>query len=102
MYFEDINGKYMFDITKIKDANKWCQGQVKHALVCKQYPVVVSNTFVQKWELTPYITMCEEIGCEYIIIRLNNNYGSIHNVSIEEVEKMKEAMVDIDGEITIK
>jgi predicted kinase len=78
------DGQYQFDHTKIKEAHEWCQNQTKEALD-RGEQVVVSNTFVKKWEMQPYYDMCRDVS----IITLTGNYGNIHGVPEEVVERMR-------------
>ena len=67
-FINQENGKYEFDISKIKDAHKWCQSIVenymKDTMINDQYypEIVVSNTFTQEWEMEPYLQMAETYG----------------------------------------
>jgi hypothetical protein len=83
MYFMK-DGQYQFDYTKIKDAHAWCQNQTKEALA-RGEEVVVSNTFVKEWEMQPYLDMCPAVR----IITLEGNYGNIHGVPEEVIERMR-------------
>ena len=53
MYLE-INGEYVYDASKIKQAHDWCVASAKNALE-KGANVVISNTFVKLWEIQRYI-----------------------------------------------
>jgi len=56
-FINQENGKYEFDISKIKDAHKWCQNIVENymrdSMINDQYypEIAVSNTFTQEWEM---------------------------------------------------
>ena len=78
------DGQYQFNHTKIKEAHEWCQNQTKKALN-RGEQVVVSNTFVKKWEMQPYYDMCHDVS----IITLTGNYGNIHGVPEEVIERMR-------------
>ncbi len=52
------DGEYKFDISKIKEAHKWCQDSVYTAMLLNHTAllnnvIVVSNTFTQEWEMKP-------------------------------------------------
>ncbi len=83
MYFME-NGEYKFEPTKLHLAHKWCLNEV-HAALLNHKNVAVSNTFVTKKEMRPYTIL----GFETEIIECTENYGSIHNVPQETIERMK-------------
>lgn len=83
MYFM-VDNKYVFDPTKLSKAHKWCLNKVLAALLDGKN-VVVSNTFSTKKEVRPYTIL----GFEYEIFECTENYGSIHNVPQETIDRMK-------------
>jgi predicted kinase len=88
MYFYDKTGKYVFNSTKLAHAHQWCQLKTADALE-NGYDCIVSNTFIQKWEVQPYIDMAKNIGAELVIITAKGNYQNIHGVPDEVIERMK-------------
>lgn len=99
-YFEDGFGNYLFDATKLHAAHKWCQYEVKRYLGMGM-TVVVSNTFTTAKEMKPYIQMAEELGLDVDVIRMMDNFGSIHNVPDHTIERMRDRFVDFEGETKI-
>lgn len=118
MYFTDSKtGEYKFDTTKLRDAHAWCLEQVKLAMrsryetfsdnspwdpngepfitrgIGDTTPVAVSNTFTQLWEMQPYIDLVksEEFSADWevCIVELHNNFGSVHGVPTEAIERMR-------------
>jgi hypothetical protein len=101
MYFESIGG---YDPLKIKEAHEWCQSETKRALN-RGFTVIVSNTFVKKWEIFPYLYMTMlknkiplseidlyELHKESILFHIyetKGQYESIHNVPKEVIEAMR-------------
>jgi predicted kinase len=83
------DGKHIYDTNKIKEAHTWCQEQVEMALAMGQN-VVVSNTFVKLIEMQPYKELAKKYMARLSILECNGEYGSIHNVPQEIIEKMKE------------
>lgn len=90
MYFTNSNGSYVFDPTLLQDAHKWCQASVKHAME-NRFSCIVSNTFVKKWELQPYIDMANSLNIPVTIITMSGKFKSIHNVPYEKVQQMIKA-----------
>ena len=82
MYLE-INGEYVYDASKIKQAHDWCVDSAKNALE-KGANVVISNTFVKLWEIQRYI----ELGFPYKILELQGKWPNIHGVPIEMIDIM--------------
>ena len=99
MYFEK-DGKYQFDPGKLNAAHMWCRNEVEKALHDGRN-VVVSNTFTKHSEMYPYIHFCKSNGYHYKVIRLETNYGSIHNVPPESIAKMKARFQDYPEELVI-
>jgi predicted kinase len=88
MYFVDGDGNYVYDKSKIQDAHRWCQQQTLVHLAYN-FDVIVSNTFVEKRHMQPYFEMAEKWKYQVRVILCQNEYGSIHNVPQESMEKMK-------------
>lgn len=88
MYFIDADGKYIFDVNKLGAAHAWCQSETDNALYYKQN-VIVSNTFTTAKELKPYFEIAKKYGIIPIVLTCHNNFGSVHNVPEETLEKMK-------------
>ncbi len=81
-------GKYKFDASKLSEAHQHCQ---KETLLFLELgiSVAVHNTFSQSWEAKPYFEMAQELNVQVQIIECQGNFGSIHNVPREAIEKMK-------------
>jgi len=85
-----------FDVKELKAAHAWCQLETKRWLISldshmytgPKKGVVISNTFTQKWEMDPYIKIAEEFGIVPQFITCQGNYGSVHNVPQDVIDKM--------------
>lgn len=86
-YFYEGN-YYKFDPKKLYQAHKWCQKRVEDHIKC-DCNVVVSNTFTTKKELRPYFTIAKKYGIIPTVLLCQDNFGSIHNVPEETMEKMR-------------
>ena len=84
-------GKYEFDVTKLKDAHDWCQNAVRVFMENKSKRVVVSNTFTQEWEMKPYFNLAEKHGYKVYSLIVENRHGGIneHGVPEDKLEIMK-------------
>lgn len=83
-----INGEYRFDHTKLKQAHEWCQEKTREALKSR-FTAVVSNTFTTLKELRPYFDIASEFDIVPNVIVAQGEFGNIHNVPEETLEKMK-------------
>lgn len=88
MYFIDEQGKYRYQAENIPLAHQWCQDRVSQSLRNNE-SVVVSNTFVRRWEILPYMKMAKRFGAQFEVIECHNQYGNIHGVPPETVLQMK-------------
>jgi len=91
------NGKYNFDITKIKLAHKYCQNQTEawmktDGAQVNNHKIVVSNTFTQEWEMKPYFELAEKYGYIVFTVIVENRHGrkNIHDVPEDKVQQMKD------------
>jgi predicted kinase len=84
-------GKYEFDVTKLKDAHNWCQNAVRVFMENKNKKVVVSNTFTQEWEMQPYFDLAEKHGYRVYSLIVENRHGGVneHGVPEDKLEIMK-------------
>lgn len=88
MYFLDSEGAYNFQPNKIALAHEWCQEMTEKSLSQKQ-SVVVSNTFVRRWEIAPYFKMAKRYGAEFQIIECDGDFGNVHDVHPATIQQMK-------------
>jgi len=86
MYFIK-NGKYEFNPAKLNAAHRWCKWSVREVLATGR-DCVVSNTFIQEWEIDPYLDMADDYGIPVKIIELQTQFGSIHDVPKEKMNLM--------------
>jgi predicted kinase len=99
MYFMR-DGVYQFNKDSIKDAHNWCYSQVTNSLLGGM-DVSVSNTFTQLWEVNHYIALANRYNIPYQIITLVNDFGNVHNVPHDTINKMKARWEPIGGETII-
>ena len=88
MYFVDAKGEYDFRPEHIEKAHDWCKNMTRDSLM-KRQSVVVSNTFVMRWEIAPYYQMAKRYGAEFEIIECKENFGNIHGVTTSTIQQMK-------------
>ena len=91
------DGEYKFDMSKIKEAHKWCQDSVNTAMILNNTSglnetIVVSNTFTQEWEMKTYLVLARRFKYKVTIVVVENRHSgkNVHNVPQEVLDKMKE------------
>lgn len=109
MYFEDENGNYNWDGSKIKDAHAWCKAIVEFSMdkgellkfihfplkQAIQYTdnskIFVANTFTQEWEMNDYFKLAEKYGYMVVTLICENRHDgkNVHGVDSETLIKMK-------------
>ena len=65
-FFYDGDGFYNFKPELLPEAHKWCTDTAR---VCMSYrqDVIVHNTFCQRWEMEPYISLAEKYSYRLIV-----------------------------------
>lgn len=91
------NGVYIFDQSKLGAAHKWCQSSTESWLALGE-SVIVSNTFTTLKELSPYINIARVYNINPIVITCTSDFGNVHNVPQEAIERMKARWVSYPGE----
>ena len=102
MFFEDHLGKYEYNRNLIGAAHDWCYG---HVVKCLMYgfDVVVSNTFCAEWEMEKYLNLPNLMPeVELHVVELHTQYGSIHGVPDEAVERMKARWFNLPDHYCVK
>lgn len=94
MWFTNVDG-YKFDKNEIRLAHKWCVSQAEYFLRHGK-KVVVSNTFVTAHEVAPYYVLSKKYGVILKMTTLTTQYGSIHDVPKESINKMRELFMTED------
>jgi hypothetical protein len=82
MFFE-VDGRYRYDASKIRDAHSWCQKMTRQALA-RGEKVVVSNTFTQLREMEPYLTMAKDVR----VVEAKGRWQNLHGVPEAMMERM--------------
>ena len=95
-YFEDADGNYEFDASKLKNAHNYCQSQCRAWMRTDGKEVnvdriVVSNTFTQEWEMKNYYELAEEYGYRVYSLIVENRHNGVnqHNVPADKIEQMR-------------
>jgi len=88
MFMIDNQGRYKFDRDKLKYCHDTC---FENAIATLKdgYNVIVSNTFVKRWEMERYRIAAEELNIPVIEIVCKGRFKSTHNVPAETVHRME-------------
>lgn len=89
-------GEYLFKPQLLPLAHKWCQDEVRK-IVEKGGNVIVSNTNLTCRDRKPYFQMAKEHGYKVVFIHLDNDFGNIHNVPEDVVDRMRGKYQELDG-----
>ena len=90
-FFENKEGDYNFDPSKIKEAHNYCQFRCSERMRQQKAKIVVANTFTQEWEMDEYFKMAERYNYRVHTIIVENRHGNenIHGVSKDKLQQMK-------------
>ncbi|MCD4702159.1 MAG: ATP-binding protein [Candidatus Aegiribacteria sp.] len=101
-YFVDDDGVYRFDGTLISEAHGSCLrgfaetlASIKMDSETSPEVVVIDNTAIRAWEISPYYNLAQAYGLDVKIIHVKcdaetAHSRNIHGVPLERVEKMNE------------
>ena len=87
MFFLDSQGNYNWNHSDLNEAHEWCAITAR-VLLNSGLNIVVSNTFVELWEMNPYFDLV--MNDELQITEVNGNWKSSHNISDEKMHNMRE------------
>lgn len=88
MFFLNEKGEYIFNRNELSNAHIKCQEKVRQDLEYNRR-VIVSNTFVKKWEMQPYIDMAKELDVSLEILTVKGEFQNTHGVPEEVIARMK-------------
>lgn len=95
------NGKYEWNKNELQLAHKQCFENTKSALEYETPIVIVSNTFLSKFEIDPYINLASKTNSGILIYRMRSQYENVHSVPAISIANMKKRFVDVESEILI-
>lgn len=84
-WMTDAGGNYCFDPEKLSAAHEACRAATEAALDTGQN-VVVSNTFVELWEMQPYL----EMGYPVSVLEAIGSFDSEHAVPADVLQQMRD------------
>ncbi len=88
MFFIQKDGEYLFNPHQLEKAHQWCKAETINAIKRKEN-IVISNTFIQFWEMEEYLLLGKSAGYALRIIEMTTRYDSIHDIPYDTLNKMK-------------
>jgi len=90
-FFENKEGDYNFDPSKIKEAHNYCQFRCSERMRQQKVKIVVANTFTQEWEMDEYFKMAERYNYRVHTVIVENRHGNenVHGVPEDKLQQMK-------------
>lgn len=90
-FFENKEGDYNFDPSKLKEAHNYCQFRCSERMRQQKAKIVVANTFTQEWEMDEYFKMAERYNYRVHTVIVENRHGNenIHGVPENKLQQMK-------------
>ena len=91
-YFYDESDIYRFDATKLVTAHGKCQTNTRECMKLGLHEtVVVSNTFTEEWEMSPYIKMAKDYDyrVQTVITEKRHDGDNGNNVPEETIKDMR-------------
>lgn len=82
-FFEDENGNYNFDASKLFQAHRQCLKDVEDSMKYDQLsPIIVANTNTREKEIKPYIELANKYNYNVVSLVVENRHGgqNQHNV----------------------
>ena len=94
-----VSGEYNFDPSLISEAHKTCLRQFLHSLNRRAKDIVVDNTNIHAWEISPYYNVAEAHCYEVEIVNVHFDAPTAHNrcihgVPFDVIYRMKRDMLN--------
>lgn len=93
-YFVERSGEYLFRPERIGHAHASCQQRVRTRMLCEDEIIIVSNTFMSRWEANPYLQLAKELDYEVKIYRTAGPWDAdvlvkrnVHKVPLSTIQK---------------
>lgn len=103
-FFVDDDGEYRFDGSRLSDAHSHCLRCFAETVsacggssIQSPATIVVDNTGISAWEISPYYNLARAFGHDVRIVHLNcspetAHSRNVHGVSMERVMEMERKM----------
>lgn len=98
--FHIHNGIYEFNREKRTQSEMWLFDIVRFSLE-NGMDVILSCVFGHTNKIRKFADLCERLGVGFMVYRMMNDYGNIHNVPEEVLNDMKNTFQDWNGEVKV-
>lgn len=90
------NGIYKFDLSKLREAHKYCRLSCASYMSKETPRIVISNTFTTIKELKPYLELAKEYKYRVTVLIMENYHGNkdVHGVPQEKREMQAKNLKD--------
>lgn len=92
-WYRNPQRDYQFDMTLLSRAHRWAR-QTVEAFLANGQGVAIANTNLTFSEAKDYVGFAKALGCPITVYTMDRdvNYGSLHNVPKEVMERMYKKM----------
>jgi predicted kinase len=88
MWYEKFLGSYIYNRENHLKAIKWCKEEALRIMKLGE-DLIVSNTFIQRWEMDYYCNLAFEYNYNIKCIIMQNRFKNIHNVPEDKIKLME-------------
>ena len=90
-----VDGEYRFNPAELYRAHFECFANTKLSLE-DGFDTIVANTFTTLKEMRNYIEYANDNGHTIVVVNCEGNYGSIHGVPEEAMERMRKRYATVE------
>lgn len=98
MWMTGDGGQYAYDPSRVADCHNFCQRAVNRDMIVGFHAIIVSNTFIRKWEADVYYALAKLWGYQVKVICCEGNFENVHGVSKDRVNIMRANMEPYSGQ----
>ncbi|MCE0558268.1 MULTISPECIES: ATP-binding protein [unclassified Motilimonas] len=88
-YFVNEQGIYCFEPSLLPAAHRWCLDKTREYLLAG-HSVVVANTFIEHWEMQPYVDLARSLKIPLEVKVCKGQYENIHDVPADTIKNMRQ------------
>lgn len=92
------DGKYVWTPDSAKEAARRCFEDTMSELR-SGHDAIVSNVFVTVKAVSKYANAAQRLGAKVMVIRMNHDFGNVHDVPARTLRSMKDHFEDYPGEL---
>ena len=88
LFMVDKDGNYKFEARKLGECHEKCKNLVEWGLK-NNLSVVVSNTFVKRWEMSAYFQLADFYKVRVFVMICQGSFANVHGVPAAKVLEMQ-------------